>query len=1041
MNASSFSLSRTAFGLVLACLSAGVGCDTGSKSAVHAPPPAPTVKTVVVQSPSVPAALAQRPSTPPGQTPPAAPAPAVAPAPPPPPAAPVASGAQATQVTPNAPVDPAGTVAVPVPPPLPGPVADVVALARGGVDEGVITEYIANIRQPFAFGASQIVYLNDLGVSSNVLHGLMRQSALLRPEGTSAAAQAQATTVTATVTSQNVTAIPQAAPEPQAPVTTVQGTPPPPPGSATTTVVPPAASPTVVNQQVFYQALAPYGSWVQVPSYGWCWQPTVAVVNTTWQPYCDGGSWLWTDAGWYWSSTYSWGWAPFHYGRWHHSARIGWVWHPGYDWAPAWVAWRSSTAHCGWAPLPPECRWNASIGFSWVNGNTAVSVGFGISGTAWYATTWDRFCDPHLHHHRLPRQRVERFVQESNLQVAGGNAVNIRGDNNTVIINNGISREEVQRHTRDEIRRTALRDVDSPAAAQGLAAGASAATSGRPNPTGGGRPAEVAVYRPKVPVHDTQPPETVLRRQELTRPAPLRAPGASSLAPSGERIGITPSANRPLPVPALGGSPNPNRPAPPTAAGGAPASSLVPPSGPSTGPSRPDPVTGGAVPTERATRTVTPPARPQVGLPGNPPQATTPPSSAPRVPGNPSLAVPSGTGLNPSYRGHFFMTHFKGSVSSSSVYTYTLKPKGASYEINEAKPFLTSALPTDVKFGPDGRLYTADWATGWPKSKRGRIYAISDPKHEKDPLVLETKALIGGDWTKRSPVELARLLGHADWRVRLEAQYELAGRGPDSIVTLAGVAADTDASPLARRHAVWGLGQLAAKNDAALKPVRALLRDADDEVRAQAVNVLGRARSVADTDAFIAALADPAPRAKYFAAQALGKVAQPRATAALFAALRANNDQDAALRHALVMGLVGSNNPAALVAAVTDASPAARLGALLALRRLKSPELVKFLGDSDPALVREAVIAINDVPVVAGYAAIAALLDRPGLTDESILFRALNARFRLGTPADAAALAASPAQTAAFLQEAHAILCELSDRLTQVYFIHTEASK
>ena len=643
MNASSFSLSRTAFGLVLACLSAGVGCDTGSKSAVHAPPPAPTVKTVVVQSPSVPAALAQRPATPPGQTPPAAPAPAVAPAPPPPPAAPVASGAQATQVTPNAPVDPAGTVAVPVPPPLPGPVADVVELARGGVDEGVITEYIANIRQPFAFGASQIVYLNDLGVSSNVLHGLMRQSALLRPEGVSATVQATSGPATAAVTSQNVAAIPQAAPEPQAPVTTVQGTPPPPPGSATTTVVAPAASPTVVNQQVFYQALAPYGSWVQVPSYGWCWQPTVAVVNTTWQPYCDGGSWLWTDAGWYWSSTYSWGWAPFHYGRWHHSARIGWVWHPGYDWAPAWVAWRSSTAHCGWAPLPPECRWNASIGFSWVNGNTAVSVGFGIGATAWYATTWDRFCDPHLHHHRLPRQRVERFVQESNLQVAGGNAVNIRGDNNTVIINNGISREEVQRHTRDEIRRTALRDVDSPAAAQGLAAGAAAATSGRPNPTGGGRPTEVAVYRPKVPVHDTRPPETVLRRQELTRPAPLRAPGSTGPASAAGRIGIDPSANRPLPVPAQGGSINPNRPAPPTAAGGIPSSSLVAPTGPSTSPSRPAPGTVGGVPTERATRTVTPPTRPQVGLPGNPPQAT-----APRLPGNPSSPVPSGTGLNPS---------------------------------------------------------------------------------------------------------------------------------------------------------------------------------------------------------------------------------------------------------------------------------------------------------------------------------------------------------------------------------------------------------
>ena len=631
MNVPTFSLSRTTLGLLFACLGGGLGCDAGSKSTVHAPPPAPTASTVVVQAPSVPSALAQRPATPPEPNPP----PTASPTP-----------AQVAQVAPNAPVDPAGTVAVPVPPPLPGPVADVVELARGGVDEGVISEYVANIRQPFAFGASQIVYLNDLGVSSNVLHGLMRQSALLRPEGTQAAMQppviAPAPAAAPAATAQNVIAVPQASTEPQAPATTVQGTPPPPPGSATTTVVPPAASPTVVNQQVFYQALAPYGSWVQVPSYGWCWQPTVAVVNTTWQPYCDGGSWLWTDTGWYWSSTYSWGWAPFHYGRWHHSARIGWVWHPGYDWAPAWVAWRSSPAHCGWAPLPPECRWNASIGFSWVNGNTAVSVGFGIGATAWYATTWDRFCDPHLHHHRLPRQRVERFVQESNLQVAGGNAVNIRGDNNTVIINNGISREEVQRHTREEIRRTALRDVDSPAAAQGLAAGA-AATSGRPNPTGGGRPAEVAVYRPKVPVHDTQPPETVLRRQELTRPAPLRTAGSSGPSSSAGRIGIDPSANRPLPVPAQGGSLTPNRPAPPTTAGRIPGSSLAGPTGPSTIPSRPAPMTGGGVPIERATRTVIPPARPQVGTPGTVPQASTP-----RIPGNPSLSAPSGSGLNPS---------------------------------------------------------------------------------------------------------------------------------------------------------------------------------------------------------------------------------------------------------------------------------------------------------------------------------------------------------------------------------------------------------
>jgi quinoprotein glucose dehydrogenase len=166
------------------------------------------------------------------------------------------------------------------------------------------------------------------------------------------------------------------------------------------------------------------------------------------------------------------------------------------------------------------------------------------------------------------------------------------------------------------------------------------------------------------------------------------------------------------------------------------------------------------------------------------------------------IAYYPGTGLNSSYRGHLFVTHFKGAIAKSGIYTYTVKPQGASYAIDQAKPFLTAALPTDVKFGPDGRLYTSDWADGWPKSRRGRIYAISDPKAEADPLVRETRELIGGDWTKRSHDELARLLGHADWRVRLEAQYTLAERGDSSLPVFAGVAAN--GSPFARRHAIWG---------------------------------------------------------------------------------------------------------------------------------------------------------------------------------------------------------------------------------------------
>lgn len=402
------------------------------------------------------------------------------------------------------------------------------------------------------------------------------------------------------------------------------------------------------------------------------------------------------------------------------------------------------------------------------------------------------------------------------------------------------------------------------------------------------------------------------------------------------------------------------------------------------------------------------------------------------------IAYYPGTGLNSSYRGHLFITHFKGAIAKSGIYTYTVKPQGASYAIDQAKPFLTSALPTDVKFGPDGRLYTSDWADGWPKSRRGRIYAISDPQAEADPLVRETRELIGGDWTKRSNDELARLLGHPDWRVRLEAQYTLAERGDSSLPVFAGVA--VNGSPFARRHAIWGLGQLAVRQPQALAPLRRLLADQDAEVRAQVIKVLGDRRTPSDAEAFVAALKDPSNRVKFFAAQGLGKLRAANAAPALLAALEANNNQDHYLRHALVMGLVGGDNHTALAAGARSKSAAVRLGVLLAYRRLGANSITGFLQDTDPYLVREAALAINDAPINAALPALAALTERP-VGDEAVMLRALNAQFRLGQPANAAALAAYAARADAPAKLRAEALNQLSlwtkppqrDRLVGIY--------
>ena len=121
----------------------------------------------------------------------------------------------------------------------------------------------------------------------------------------------------------------------------------------------------------FQEALSPFGEWIEVADYGLCWRPTG--VAEDWAPYTDG-YWAYTDAGWTWVSYEDWGGITYHYGRWIHLVDDGWVWVPKYEWGPAWVSWRSNDDYVGWAPLPPEARWEEDTGFStWVD--TSYDIG------------------------------------------------------------------------------------------------------------------------------------------------------------------------------------------------------------------------------------------------------------------------------------------------------------------------------------------------------------------------------------------------------------------------------------------------------------------------------------------------------------------------------------------------------------------------------------------------------------------------------------------------------------------------------------------
>ncbi len=199
--------------------------------------------------------------------------------------------------------------------------------------------------------------------------------------------------------------------------------------------------PDAVSYQTFYDALSPYGIWVDDPDYGYAWVPS---AGPDFQPYRTNGHWVYTDYGWTWVSDYQWGWAPFHYGRWRYSDEFGWLWVPGYTWGPAWVAWRQSEGYYGWAPLgPPPVRRGVreSIGFSFSFGDAPVTA------ARWCFVPAAYVASPVIATYYVPPARTTVIYNNTTIihnTYVNNNVVNNNGTttNNTAVVNNA-NRTEV----------------------------------------------------------------------------------------------------------------------------------------------------------------------------------------------------------------------------------------------------------------------------------------------------------------------------------------------------------------------------------------------------------------------------------------------------------------------------------------------------------------------------------------------------------------------------------------------------------------------
>jgi quinoprotein glucose dehydrogenase len=456
------------------------------------------------------------------------------------------------------------------------------------------------------------------------------------------------------------------------------------------------------------------------------------------------------------------------------------------------------------------------------------------------------------------------------------------------------------------------------------------------------------------------------------------------------------------------------------------------------------------------------------------------------------IAYYPGTGLPSRYDRHFFLTDFPGGVR-----TFAVEPDGAFFRViqdpaaggswgwlednspaNRTGKLLWDLSPVDVAFPPGGGVVVADWVEGWEKTGKGRLWKVSDPALEKDPMIAETARILGEGMKGRSESSLLELLGHRDQRVRLEAQWELADRPAKSDGHAAQFAHDVlhlsnlddrlyaflkdSRNPMARRHAVWTLGQRIRTRQADFMRMIGLLNDSDIVVRELVIRTLGDTGTLNAIPALLGMVDDTkAPLATRVAASlGLSQIANRGGKARLFGdgspfvialggrfaargysgALQSMVDLTPTLRLlrsldrrdpigfwsvANVLATLGSAE--ALDGAMKDSSESVRLATAVALRNRADVRIRSLLNDASPAVALEAARAIHDVPIPA------AMPDLAGWSTERasqlaahwptnlnftaaewttwMLRRVVDAQLRVGTPELAARLGAFAART------------------------------
>ena len=387
------------------------------------------------------------------------------------------------------------------------------------------------------------------------------------------------------------------------------------------------------------------------------------------------------------------------------------------------------------------------------------------------------------------------------------------------------------------------------------------------------------------------------------------------------------------------------------------------------------------------------------------------------------LTYHPGAGFLESETGRFLICDYKGGAANSGIWSFKMEKDGAGMKMADARQFTWGVAATDVEYSFDGRVFVTDFVTGWQSHDNGRLLALD--AGEKMYLANEAKdaaKLIAAGFAEQGSAELAKLLAHADSRVRLRAQIALT-RKPDAI-TFFKKATESE-NQIERIHGIWGLGIVARRGSAptpdgqfaalpkkglreeAAQIIAALLKDPDPEIRVQALRSVAGGPLAGDSLPLGALLSDDSSRVRFAAGIAIGKMKAIGQYSAVLDFIKKNNNRDLYLRHAGIYALEQMvSNPRQISPLAADPSPSLRLAAVVALRRLKSEEVARFINDPDPKVQDEAIRAITDLDMVSMRPLAAALLDELGKRKWTpmMLRRLVHNAFRAGTNENASRL-------------------------------------